>query len=53
MRKNLHYKVLASVLAISTFNYALPADTEAYTKGDTIATDSGYTVTEAIDTDYI
>ena len=53
MRKNLHYKVLASVLAISTLNYALPADTEAYTKGDTITTDSGYTVTEAIDTDYI
>ena len=51
MRKNLHYKVLASVLAISTLNYALPADTEAYTNGDTIKTDSGYTLT--IDTDYI
>ena len=53
MRKNLHYKVLASVLAISTLNYALPADAEAYTKGDPVITDSGYTVTDAIDTDYI
>ena len=53
MRKNLHYKVLASVLAISTLNYALPADAEAYTNGDPVITDSGYTVTDAIDTDYI
>lgn len=53
MRKNQHYKVLASVLAISSLNYALPADAEAYAKGDPVITDSGYTVTDAIDTDYI
>ena len=42
MRKNLHYKVLASVLAINTLNYALPADAEEYT----ITIDSNYTITK-------
>ena len=41
MRKNLHYKVLASVLAISSLNYALPANAEEYT----ITIDGNYTIT--------